>query len=110
VGEDEIDHTARKEKLSLYIGNAFDIVPEHTLLDSKHARRWRRETHKIELRNRKEEAVEVFVDEKFAAYVNWTIDESTHKFEKRDSRTARFKVKLEADSTATVQYTVTQKW
>jgi hypothetical protein len=110
VGEDEIDHTARKEKLSLYIGNAFDIVPEHTLLDSKHGRRWRRETHKIELRNRKEKAVEVFVDEKFAAYVNWTIDESTHKFEKRDSRTARFKVKLEADSTATVQYTVTQKW
>jgi hypothetical protein len=110
VGEDKIDHTARKEKLSLYIGNAFDIVPEHTLLDSKHRRRWRRETHKIELRNRKEEAVEVFVDEKFPAYVNWTIDESTHKFEKRDSRTARFKIKLESDSTTTIQYTATQTW
>ena len=31
VGEDFIDHTPRKEKLSLYIGDAFDIVPEYTI-------------------------------------------------------------------------------
>lgn len=110
VGEDEIDHTARKEKLSLYIGNAFDVVVEHTVLDSKHARRMRRETHKIELRNRKDTAITVFVDEKFPAWVNWNIDETTHKYEKRDARTARFEVKLEADSVATVQYTATQTW
>jgi len=110
VGEDEIDHTARKEKLSLYIGNAFDVVPEYTLLDTKRSRRMLRQTHKIEIRNRKGEAIEVFVDEKFNAQVNWTIDESTHKYTKRDANTARFKVKLEPDSTATIQYTATQKW
>jgi len=110
VGEDRIDHTARKEKLSLYIGNAFDVVPEYTLLDSKHTRRKRVETHKIELRNRKDEAVTVFVDEKFPSRVNWRIDNSTHKYEKRDARTARFEVKLKADSTATIQYTATQTW
>ncbi len=110
IGEDRIDHTARKEKLSLYIGNAFDIVPEYTLVDSKRSRRMIRQTHKIELRNRKDQAVEVFVDEKFSAWVNWTIDEATHKYEKRDARTARFKIKLAADSTATVQYTATQRW
>jgi len=110
VGEDEIDHTPRKEKLSLYIGDAFDVVPEYTLLDSKVSRRRRVEKHKIELRNRKDEAVTVFVDEKFPARVNWRIDESTHKYDKRDARTARFEVKLEADSTATIQYTATQTW
>lgn len=110
VGEDEIDHTAKKEKLSLYIGNAFDIVAEYTLLDSKRSRRKRQQTHKIELKNRKEEAVVVFVDEKFSPYVNWTIDKSTHKYDKRDARTARFAVKLEADSTATIEYTATQSW
>ena len=110
VGEDKIDHTARKEKLSLYIGNAFDVVPEHTLLDSKRSRRMRRETHKIELRNRKDEAVTVFVDEKFPSRVNWRIDDSTHKYEKRDAHTARFEIKLRADSTATIQYTATQTW
>ena len=110
VGEDMIDHTPRKEKLSLYIGNAFDIVPEYTLVDSKRSRRMVREVHKIELRNRKDEAVTVFVDEKFGAWVNWTIDESTHKHEKRDARTARFKVRIAGDSVVTLRYTSTQKW
>ncbi|MBA7696684.1 hypothetical protein ES703_105335 [subsurface metagenome] len=110
VGEDKIGHTAEKEKLSLHIGSAFDVVPEYTLLDSKRSRRKRVETHKIELRNRKDKDVIVFVDEKFGAWVNWSIDESTHKYEKRDARTARFEVKLKADSTATLQYTATQSW
>ena len=67
--------------------------------------------HKIELINRKDEDITVFVDEKFPAWINcWKIDESTHKYEMRDARTARFAVKLEADSTATVQYTATQTW
>jgi len=110
VGEDEIDHTPRKEKLLLYIGNAFDIVPEYTLVDSRHERRRSTEKHKIEFRNRKDTAVEIFVDEKFSPWVNWTIDQATHEYEKRDARTARFKVKIEADSTATVEYTATQTW
>jgi hypothetical protein len=110
VGEDRIDHTPSKEKLLLYIGNAFDVVAEYTLVDSEHARRMTRETHKIELRNRKNEAIAVFVDEKFPASVNWTIDKSTHNYEKRDANTARFEVKLEADSVVTVQYTATQTW
>jgi hypothetical protein len=110
VGEDLIDHTPRKEKLSLYIGDAFDIVPQYTLLESKVDRRMRRETNKIELRNRKDSAVTVFVDEKFPQWVNWTIDESSHKYEKRDARTARFTVDIPADANAVVKYTATQTW
>jgi len=110
VGEDQIDHTPQKEKLSLYIGNAFDIVAEYTLVNSKHDRRSREDTHKIELRNRKNEPVTVFVDEKFHSWANWTIDKSTHKYEKRDANTARFEVKIAADSTATLQYAATQIW
>ncbi len=110
VGEDRIDHTPNKEKLLLYIGNAFDVVAEYTQVDSQHDRRMTRETHKIELRNRKTEPITVFVDEKFPQWVNWTIDKNTHKYEKRDANTARFEVKIEADSTATLQYTATQTW
>ncbi len=110
VGEDQIDHTPNKEKLLLYIGNAFDIVAEYTLLDSKPGRRSRTDTHKIELRNRKDKAVTVFVDEKFPPYVNWTIDRSTHKYTKRDAYTARFEVEIDADLIVTVQYTAAQTW
>lgn len=110
VGEDEIDHTPRKEKLTLYIGNAFDVVPEYTLLDTKRGRRRTTQKHRIEVRNRKDTAITVFVDEPFGAWVSWKIDEATHEYEKRDARTARFKVRLEADSTVTIEYTATQSW
>ena len=108
VGEDAIDHTARKEKVSLYIGDAFDIAGEHTVTDSEHRRRYKREAHKIELRNRKDEPVTVYVDEKFPAHVNWKISNATHDYEKRDARTARFKITIEA--VQTLEYTVTQTW
>ena len=110
VGEDEIDHTAQKEKVSLYIGDAFDIVCEHTITDSEHRRRYRREVHKTELRNRKAEDIVVYVDEKFGAHVSWTIRPATHDYEKRDARTARFKIAVDADSVAVLEYTVTQTW
>jgi hypothetical protein len=110
VGEDAIDHTARKEKLSLYIGDAFDVVPEHTITDSEQRRRWRRESHKVELRNRKDEPVTVYVDEKFPPHVNWKISGATHDYEKRDAQTARFKIPVKADSVQILEYTVTQTW
>lgn len=110
VGEDTIDHTPRKEKLSLYIGNAFDIVPEYKLKNSKHGHRSRTETHEIELRNRKDEPVEILVDEKFMRWANWKVLESSHDFDKHNAYTARFKVTIPADSTKTVIYTVRQWW
>ncbi|MCK4998738.1 MAG: hypothetical protein KAS23_04355, partial [Anaerohalosphaera sp.] len=109
VGEDLIDHTAKKEKLSLYIGDAFDIVPEHRIKNAKQGRRTRSQTHEIELRNRKDQPVTVCVDEKFPAYVNWQVS-SDIKYEKRDSTTARFEVTIPADSTKTFTYTVVQDW
>jgi len=110
VGEDLIDHTPKNEKLSLYIGDAFDIAVEYKLIDSKVATRTRWEKHSIELRNRKDSPVTVFVDEKFPSWVNWKIDESSHSYAKKDAATARFTVDIAADSNATVEYSATQRW
>lgn len=110
VGEDMIDHTPRKEKLSLYIGNAFDIVPEYKITDTKSSRRQIIKSHQVEIRNRKDTSITVFVDEKFPSNINWTISNESHKLEKKDSTTARFTVNIEADSTATVTYTTIETW
>ncbi|MGD1041608.1 MAG: hypothetical protein ABR913_00930 [Sedimentisphaerales bacterium] len=113
VGEDEIDHTPKDEKLSLYIGDAFDIVAEHTLVDNKEQLGKHRESHKIELRNRKNEEVTVLVDEKFARWVYWEVEKSTQEYEKKDAYTARFPVKVGANASVTLEYTVvwsTWKW
>jgi hypothetical protein len=113
VGEDEIDHTPKDEKLLLYIGDAFDIVAEHTLVDSKEQLGKHRESHKIELRNRKNEEVTVLVDEKFARWVYWEVEKSTQEYEKKDAYTARFPVKVGVNASVTLEYTVvwsTWKW
>jgi len=110
IGADRIEHLPKNEKVTLHIGSVFDIKPEYTLLDSTDQRRMRRQTHKVELGNAKNKGVEVFVDEKFPSHVNWKIEQSTHKWEKHDARTARFTVKVAADSTAVLQFTASQTW
>lgn len=110
VGEDSIDHTPKNEKITLYIGDAFDIAVEHKLLDSKVSTRTRWEKHSIELKNRKDEKVVVFVDEKFSPWINWKIDDSTIKYIKKDAQTARFTVELVPDANVVLEYSATQSW
>ncbi len=106
VGEDEIDHTPKDEKLSLYIGDAFDIVAEHTLVDNKEQFGKHRESHQIELRNSTNEEITVLGAETFARGVYWEVEKSTQDYEKKDAYTARFPVKVGANSTVTLEYTV----
>ncbi len=110
IGEDLIDHTPKNEKLSLYTGDAFDIAAKYTLVDSKVAERYRWEKSTIDLRNHKDSAVTVFVDEKFPSSVNWKIDQSNKPYVKKDASTARFTVDIAADANATLEFSATQKW
>lgn len=111
VGEDSIEHTARLEKLSLYIGDAFDIVPEHKILDQRRGDRFSIYTRSVQLRNRKpKEPATVIVEETMPRWVNWKIEKSSLPFEKKDAFTVRFKVNVPADSTTELTYTVQQMW
>jgi hypothetical protein len=110
VGEDEIDHTPKDEKLSLYIGDAFDIVAEQTMTDARNGDRFQTFTRKVELRNRKDQPVTVFVDEKIPQRRNWKIDNSNIKYEKKDAYTCRFAVEVGANQTTSLEYQMTQTW
>jgi hypothetical protein len=106
VGEDEIDHTPKDEKLSLYIGDAFDIVAERTMTDYKEQFGRFYATQKVEIRNRKTETVTVFADEQMPYYDDWKIEKSTLKWEKRAAFVVRFAIEVQPDSSAVVEYTV----
>ena len=110
VGEDEIDHTPKDEKLSLYIGDAFDIVAEQTMTDARNGNGWQTFTRKVELRNRKDQAVMMFVDEKIPQGRNWKIDNSNMEHQKKDAYTCRFAVTVKANQTTTLEYQMTQTW
>ncbi len=105
LGEDQIQHTPRNEEVELRVGNAFDIVGETNVVDSKRlSDRVREETVEVKLRNRKTEAVTIVVQ--FNLWGDWQILESTHAHERKTARRAEFKVPAPADQETILRFRV----
>ena len=105
VGEDLMEHTPVDEKVSIFLGNAFDLVGERNQLSSKKiSSRSREETFRISLRNHKEDAVEILVVEHF--YGDWEIIKRSHDFIKKDASTAEFHIKVPAGEEVILNYAV----
>jgi len=103
VGEDRIDHTPRDEKLRVKMGDAFDVVGDRkqvewrTLGNCSAESRW-----EIELRNHKDVAVDVEDYEPTGA--DFTVLESSLPYEKKDSGTFSFNVKVPAHGKTKLTY------
>ncbi len=112
VGEDLIDHTARDETVRVKLGQAFDVVGERTQTDFQvdSGRKQLSETYRIEVRNHKDEAVEVIVREPLPRWSTWEIRDASQAFEKIDSRTIHFTVSVPARGAQTVSYTAHYAW
>jgi hypothetical protein len=109
VGEDQIDHTPRDEKVRLYLGNAFDVVGERKRTDYQEiSSRTRQESFEIEIRNHKDEAIEITVVEHL--WGDWTITEKSQEYVKKDSHTVEFPLTVAANGNAKVIYTVRTTW
>jgi hypothetical protein len=112
VGEDEIDHTPKDEEIKLYLGNAFDIVGEHTQQNFRvivpgHVVD---ETFEIKVRNHKSDPVEVMVYEHPWRWNEWDITKSNTPWEKVDQTTIKFPVKLKKDEEKVIIYTIRYNW
>ena len=93
IGEDMINHTPRDEEVKILMGNAFDLVGERKILESRQLSRYDREQDiQISLRNHKDTAVEIVVREHFYGY--WTIFNNSHDYKKIDANTVEFKVEV----------------
>lgn len=112
IGEDTIDHTPKNEELLLKLGTAFDLVGERVQTDYQvdTRRETMDETIVIKLRNHKKEPVKVIAKENLYRWSNWEIRQSSHKYEKIDSRTVHFPVMLEPDKEQTITYQVHYSW
>lgn len=111
IGEDVIDHTPREEEVLIKLGNAFDVVGERKQLDYQNGRNWISETIEVKVRNRKkDESIDVLVQERLYRWAEWDIVQTTAEFEKTDSRTIRWNVTLEPDEERVIRYTVRYEW
>ncbi len=109
LGEDRIQHTPKDEKLSLIVGQSFDVVCGRKRMSYRRLTdRSFEEVFEVELRNRKEVSETVHVMERH--YGDWSIKLSTEKFEKLDSTTQQYVITLKPNEVKKVVYTVVTKW
>jgi len=109
VGEDHIDHTPKDERLDLHIGNAFDIVEERKQTDYQKIDRHTSESaFEIRVRNHKSTPVTVEVNEPVGG--DWTVLESSFKYEKTSATSVRFLVPVPADGEAVLTYRIRVRW
>ena len=109
IGEDRIDHTPKDETVSLHIGNAFDVVAERKQTDyARIGPHVVEVAYEISLRNHKPDPITVLVNEPIGG--DWTMLDSSFKYEKTAAFAARFTVPVAADSEAVLKYRVRIRW
>jgi hypothetical protein len=109
IGEDLIDHTPKDETVRLTMGNAFDIVGERTVIDTKKInKRSTEQTVEITLRNHKDEKINVTVIERW--WGDWKLVGPTPAVKKKTADRVEFNVAVPADGETTFEYTVLSQY
>ena len=102
-GEDQIKHTPKDEEVSLYLGNAFDVMGERTQTEFNIVgTNVHQSSYTIVLRNHKDTAVTVEVVENIPG--DWKILESSHPHVKKDAQTAVFTIPVPVDGEVELTY------
>jgi hypothetical protein len=118
VGEDRIPHTAKNEEIALKLGEAFDITAERRQMSFKRIfeeaeKGGKRDAgaevaYRIEIRNAKDEAVTVRVQETLPG--DWEMLGESHKHSKESSRIAAWDIPIPADGKSVLEYRIRVRW
>ena len=104
TGETTIGHTAEGEKLTLDVGQAFDLVAERRDLSNKRISDHEREySVEIKLRNRKKTSVEIVVEENIGGDIE--VVAKTHDFTRKDANTLQWTILVAAGKEVVMSYT-----
>ncbi len=116
IGEDSIDHTPKNEDLSVFLGNAFDLVAEKKTTNTKrdgkvldYGKRCEEQTKEVLLKNRKTEDVSITVVEHTYG-TDIDILKPSLPFAKEDEYTYEFKVSVPQDGETKLTYIVKRCW
>lgn len=105
IGENKIDHTPKDEDVRVKVGDAFDIVAERRQTDYKViARNVYEYAYEIKIRNHKDTAVNVIVNEPIGG--DWEMISSSFEAKKTAAFAAQFNVPVTKDGEATLSYRV----
>ena len=109
IGEDNITHTPRDEKLVIKMGDAFDVVADRRQMTWRPLGTCRSESEwEIEVRNHKDTPETVEVVE--GAGGDWEILSSSHAHARIDASTFQFTELVPARGDITIRYTIRSTW
>jgi len=109
IGEDQIDHTPRDERVRIKMGEAFDVVGDRRQMDYRVLGACVSESDwEISVRNHKDEATEVEIMEPVGG--DWEILRATQEAVKLDAHTFKFVVQVPGRAEVKVGYSVRVRW
>jgi hypothetical protein len=109
IGEDQIDHTPRDEKVRIKMGEAFDVVGDRKQTQFRVISSCIDESSwEISLRNHKDRPEKVLVYE--PAGGDWEILQSSIPYDKKDAHTFTFNPTVPARGETKITYRVRIKW
>ncbi|MDN7228896.1 DUF4139 domain-containing protein [Planococcus sp. N064] len=104
TGEDAIGHTPIDQKLTLLIGEAFDVISESREMAREKRGGQEYVTYRYELRNGKQENIRI--DISHAIYEPlWKMESSTHDYEVKNTSEVEFSVRVAAGKSVVVEFT-----
>ncbi len=104
IGEDSLDHTPKDEEIRLQVGKAFDVVVERKQTNyNRLSPTVLEESYEIQIRNHKQDAVKVTVEEPMQG--DWQITRSNREWNKKDAFTAVFDVEAQPGQVEAIKYT-----
>jgi hypothetical protein len=107
IGEDEIDHTPKDEKVRVYLGDVFDITCERNKIDTKDLGPYhKQEIYQIKLKNHKDTDVVVTVVEATPGWLEWHITDSNIEYKKISAYKVEFQVPVKTNGENTLTYTI----
>ncbi len=107
IGEDQIDHTPKDEKVRVFLGEVFDITCERNKTGTKDLGPFHKEeTYEIKLKNHKDTDVVVTVVEPMPGWLEWHITDSNIEYKKVSAYKVEFQVPVKSNGENTLTYTL----
>jgi hypothetical protein len=112
IGEDALGHTPRGQAVSMELGNSFDLRGERKQTDLQFDKDHRTlsESFAIRVSNGGSSTQSVVIREHPYRWTQWTISQSSIKYEKRSADTIEFSADVPAGGNTQVTYTVQYQW
>ncbi|MCF7792694.1 MAG: DUF4139 domain-containing protein [Candidatus Cloacimonetes bacterium] len=104
IGEDRIDHTPKDEEVKIQTGNAFDLIAETKVTDSrKITKNVSEKDIVVFLKNRSNKDKEIIISHNLSG--NWTIEKENVSYKKEDAFNVKFIKILKTGEEAEVTWT-----